>query len=171
MDEQWKEIKGYDKQYFISTKGNVSDGEKILTPRLHHRGHLRVELLQNKKIKRVRIHRLVAEAFIPNPNNLPIVNHKDGDMTNNDYTNLEWCTQAYNVQEGFRLNKQRAQTFPIKAINKNTGEELIFNRMKDAEDFVKSFKPNVKIPRTPIRDVCNGKLKSAYGYYWEYIKF
>ena len=99
MEEQWKPITGFDKPYMISSMGNVSDGEKLLSLREHHRGHLRVELLKDGKTKRVRVHRLVAEAFISNPNKYPVVNHKDGNMKNNNVTNLEWCTQQYNVLE------------------------------------------------------------------------
>lgn len=170
MTEVWKSINGFDKGYMISSTGRIRDGEKILPLRKHHRGHLRVELLKNGKIKKIRVHRLVAEAFIPNPNNYPVVNHKDGNMENNNVTNLEWCTQQYNVLEGLRLNPVKNKSYPLKALNKITMEEKIFNRMTDAENFVRTIRPNVQQPRTPIRDCCNGKLKSAYGYYWEYIK-
>lgn len=169
--EIWKKLEGYKYDYEVSTYGRIRKGNLILVARKHHRGHLRVTLwFADGTKKQERVHRLVATAFIPNPNNLPLVNHIDGDMENNHVENLEWCTPSYNVSEGNRLrNNQRAKSYPLKAINKETGEELFFARMKDAEKFVQSFRPDVKIPRTPIRDVCTGRLKSAYGYIWSFI--
>ena len=170
--EIWKELEGYKYNYEVSNKGRVRKGNLILTTRKHHRGHLRVTLqFLNGTSKQERVHRLVATAFIPNPNNLPLVNHIDGDMENNCVENLEWCTASHNVREGDRLRGgKRAESYPLKAINKETGEELFFERMKDAELFVQSFRPDVKIPRVPIRDVCTGRLRSAYGYVWSYVK-
>ena len=172
MQEIWKKLEGYWYKYEVSTYGRIRKGNYILSLQKHHRGHLRVRLrLLDGSYKQERVHRLVAIAFISNPNNYSVVNHIDGDMENNFVNNLEWCEQAYNVQEGNRLrNNNRAKSYPLKAINKETKEELFFNRMVDAERFVQSFRPDVKMPRTPIRDVCNGRLKSAYGYIWSYVK-
>lgn len=170
--EIWKELEGYKYNYEVSNKGRVRKGNLILTTRKHHRGHLRVTLhFSNGTSKQERVHRLVATVFISNPNNLPLVNHIDGNMENNCVENLEWCDASHNVREGNKLrNNNRAKSYPLKAINKETKEELFFNKMVDAERFVQSFRPDVKMPRTPIRDVCNGRLKSAYGYIWSYIK-
>ena len=172
MEEIWKELEGYKYNYEVSNQGRVRKGNLILSTQKHHRGHLRVSMkLLDGSIKQERVHRLVAIAFIPNPNNLPLVNHIDGNMENNFVENLEWCNSSHNVSEGNRLrNYQRAKSYPLKAINKETKEEFFFDRMRDAELFVQSFRPDVKMPRTPIRDVCNGRLKSAYGYIWSFIK-
>lgn len=102
-EEIWKVIPGYDEKYLISNFGNVCSiqhGKKrILKPMRNAgkcNGYLTVTLYNNSIGKKVKIHRLVAEAFLPNPNNLPIINHKDEDKTNNNVDNLEWCTKLYN---------------------------------------------------------------------------
>lgn len=109
MKEVWKEIKDFNK-YQISNFGRVKNNfGKILKPQLRH-GYYDIGLY-NKKYKLspklIKIHRLVAEAFLPNPNNYSIVNHKDENKTNNNVNNLEWCTQKYNVNYGKRNNKIR----------------------------------------------------------------
>ena len=76
-----------------------------LKPQLKKNGYLQVGLHDKNNHKYVNIHRLVAEAFIPNPDNLPEVNHKDEDKTNNHVNNLEWCTGSYNARYGSRLNR------------------------------------------------------------------
>ena len=98
--EQWKKIKDYD--YEVSTLGrvrNITNG-KILKPKTCGRGYLGVDLWKNKKPYRYYVHRLVAEAFIPNPGNLPQVNHKSEVKTENFVENLEWCDGKYNMTYG-----------------------------------------------------------------------
>lgn len=103
MEEIWKDIPGYAGKYSISNFGNVRSNQygkkRILKPMRNagrYNGYLTVTLYNNSIGKKVKIHRLVAEAFLPNPNNLPIINHKDEDKTNNKVDNLEWCTKLYN---------------------------------------------------------------------------
>ena len=79
--------------------------EKILLPEKTKDGHLRVTLCDSRHKKRFFIHRLVAEAFIPNPNNLPVINHKDENPNNNNANNLEWCTISYNNNYNNRQKK------------------------------------------------------------------
>lgn len=105
--EEWKIIKGFDR-YQVSSKGRVKSmydqfgrhRELILTPIQQSTGYYAVSLCNNGKISIKSIHRLVAEAFIPNPNEYPIVNHKDETRTNNSVENLEWCTCKYNINYG-----------------------------------------------------------------------
>lgn len=95
--EQWKALGG---GYFVSSRGRVRGPRKILKPMMTTQGYPAV----NIKGKRKLVHRLVAEAFIPNPNNLPIVNHIDGDRHNAVVTNLEWVTQRENVLHGIYVS-------------------------------------------------------------------
>lgn len=110
-NEMWKDIKGYEKLYQISNLGRVKSlpkfyqGEKILKSRKDRYGYLYVGVIKNKIKKYLKIHRLVAEAFILNPNNYPAVNHKDENKLNNKIKNLEWCTAEYNNTYNDRAKK------------------------------------------------------------------
>lgn len=120
--EIWKPIKGYEGYYEISNKGNVRSlnryilrkghkkpvfwESKILKPHINLQGYYSVALSdKDHNRKRKRINRLVAEAFIPNPDNLTRVNHKDENKTNNNVENLEWCTTQYNNTYGTRMER------------------------------------------------------------------
>ena len=121
MEEIWKPVKGFEGYYEVSNLGRVrsvdrlvkySNGQihlhkgRILSPGLVHKlGYLQVALCNNGKIKHKMVYRLVAEAFIPNPDNLPQVNHKDENAFNNCVENLEWCTIEYNINYGTRTQK------------------------------------------------------------------
>lgn len=112
MEEIWKDIEGYEGLYQISNYGDVksldrdvykSDGviqhrhERIMSKRENSDGYYMAKLTVDKVTKNIAIHRLVAKAFIPNPDNLPEVNHKDCNRKNNHVDNLEWCSHKYNV--------------------------------------------------------------------------
>ena len=94
----------YNSNYLICSKGFVislaHNKPKVLTNRLSKQGYLRVYLRDSDTNKRkdYRVHRLVAEHFLPNPCGYSIINHKDGDKTNNDVSNLEWCSQSHNIR-------------------------------------------------------------------------
>lgn len=101
-NEVWKDIKGYSK-YQISSYGRVWSKKRqiYLKQYKNNSGYLTVSLsADNGKVKRELIHRLVAIAFLENPNNYPCVNHKDEDKENNHLTNLEWCDKKYNINYG-----------------------------------------------------------------------
>lgn len=99
MDEVWKAIPEFP-TYEVSNFGQVRSSRKILKPYKNHKGYLRVDIFG----RNYRVHRLVAETFLPNPENKPQVNHKDGDKSNNCLYNLEWCTQEENISHAFKLN-------------------------------------------------------------------
>ena len=99
--EIWKDIQGFRDLYQVSNLGNIrrKDSGRMLTPLHLSKGYLGVRLYETKKIaKTLKIHRLVAEYFIPNNFNLPQVNHKDGNKNNNQVSNLEWCSNSYNMK-------------------------------------------------------------------------
>ena len=115
MSEEWRPIEGYEGLYEVSNTGQVrsldryvkySNGRihlhkgKVLSPIKDTDDYLKVNLYCNGKNKKCLVHRLVAEAFISNINNLPEVNHKDEDKSNNRVDNLEWCNRKYNVNYG-----------------------------------------------------------------------
>lgn len=102
--EKFKPILGYE-QYEVSTWGRVFNTKtgNFLTPYHHHKGYLRVDLKNGMIRKHFKVHRLVAEAFIPNPENKPQVNHIDGNPGNNSVTNLEWVTNQENCDKAREL--------------------------------------------------------------------
>ena len=106
-EEIWKDVEGYGGKYQVSNEGRVKANyrthSKILKQYLDEYGYFQLALCKNSKHTWFRVHRLVANAFLPNPDNLPFVNHKDENRSNNVVTNLEWCTPKYNVNYG---NKQ-----------------------------------------------------------------
>ena len=128
--ENWKPVKGYDELYEVSDIGRVrslcakqSMYLRILTQHIDKYGYLSVRLFYEGRRKRFSVHRLVAQAFIPNPNNLPQVNHKDEDKTNNAAGNLEWCDAKYNCNYGTR-NHRMGMAHKGKLVSKNTRHRL-----------------------------------------------
>ena len=142
--EVWKDVVGYEGLYEVSNRGNVrsierisSQGRKIggiiLKPAYNNGGYLLVSLCKNGKVKSKYIHRLVLEAFVENPNNLPEVNHKDENKANNELSNLEWCTREYNNNHGSRNERvAQAQSKKVRAVNIKTGEVIRFKSTMEA---------------------------------------
>ena len=117
-EEIWRPIVGYEGLYEVSSYGRVRSLDRydnknhfrkglIMKQNNDGRGYMSVILCLNGKIKKYLVHRLVAQAFIPNPDNLPEVNHKDENPENNSVTNLEWCDHSYNINYGTRKDKVR----------------------------------------------------------------
>lgn len=115
MREQWKNIEGYN--YQVSSKGRIRNKstKAIKKTFINERGYAIVSLYKEKRLKTFRVHRLVAMAFIDNPNNLPEINHIDECKTNNCVSNLEFCTREYNLAYGTRGLRQ-SQTMKEKRI-------------------------------------------------------
>ena len=143
MSEQeiWKDVVGYEGFYKVSNKGNIRSVERKdtlgrkwggVTLRPSHNntgGYLSVDLCKNGTRKKKRVHRLVAEVFIPNPNNYSEINHKDENKTNNHVENLEWCTSKYNINHGTRTERTSKK---VRAINIKTGVVTTFSSTAEA---------------------------------------
>ena len=192
MKEQWKDIKEYEGLYQVSDLGNIKmlekrvwNGkaylcfpEKIRSLNTDKDGYLNITLHKKGKAKTFKVHRLVAEAFIPNPENKSTVNHKDGNKTNNCVDNLEWATRKEQIQHAYktnlmnqtgennvmygRLGADNPKSIPILQLDKYT------NRMIKEYDSLASAGRNLGVNTGKICLVCQGKRKSAYGYKWEY---
>lgn len=121
--ELWKDIKGYEGRYRVSNKGRISNYNRILTPTDNGHGYLIIGLCKDGKKTNFYIHRLVAMAFIDNPENKPVVNHKDYNAKNNNFNNLEWVTQKENI--AYSINNMRGKKHKSKT---NTGERNISYR-------------------------------------------
>lgn len=164
--EIWKNIESFE-QYSVSDFGNVRNNitGRILKPRKHTSGYSRVILCKNKKHYDRYIHRLVAQAFIPNPNNLPEINHRDEDKLNNCVENLEWCDRAYQVNYGtFKkrmIETQRISSKQSKSVKCiETGNIYISLHHAERE---------TGILYTLICHALNGRQETAGGYHWEYV--
>ena len=142
-NEIWKDVAGYEGWYKVSNKGNVCSvdrvvrgrkyGGRTLRPAYDIGGYLCVVLSKNGVTKNKKVHRLVAEAFIPNPNYLPQINHRDEDKANNNVENLEWCTRKQNANHEARTEKVRQKLSKrVKAVNVESGEVITFNSTMEA---------------------------------------
>lgn len=101
-------------------------------------GYYQVCFRLNKKRIYVRVHRIIAETLIPNPNNYKMINYIDGNKLNNDISNLEWCRNSYNTKETYRLNLYKSRkSCRVKAINKNTKEKFIFDSIRSCAESLK----------------------------------
>lgn len=181
MVEVWKDIEGYEGRYQISNLGNVKSLQyggrkgivKNLVPKVSNSGRLWVELMKNGGKKQFLIHRLVGMAFIPNPDNLPQINHLDENPKNNRVDNLEWCTAEYNI----RYYQERHPEFArhrkhSTRYNRRLGKPV--NQIDDCGNVIKQWED----PRTIVREMgynqwsitqcCDGKRKTAYGFRWQY---
>lgn len=123
MTEIWKDIKGYEGLYSVSNRGRIKNAKRILKPSNNGNGYMLIGLRKRGKRKNFYIHRLVALAFIENPENKPVINHKDYNRKNNDVNNLEWITVKENVN--YSINNMRGKEH--KGFS-NTGEKYITYR-------------------------------------------
>lgn len=153
-EEIWKEIKGFENQYAISTKGRVKNlkTNRILGDRYDSNGYKIVDL----KRKNYKIHRLVALVFLPNPNKLLQVNHIDERKDNNDISNLEWVTASENVKHSIHHKSCR--------INQLTLDGELVKTWDSFHQIKRELGYNISV----ISDVCRDKYKQAYGFRWEY---
>lgn len=177
MEEVWKEIKDYP-QYYVSNigrvKSNFHNKERILSPRIGIFGYLFVNLYRDKKMKSVKIHRLVAEAFIPNPDNLPQVNHKNENKHNNNVSNLEWCTAKYNLTyNGLHKRQHDLQKRKIGAFDKEMNLIHYFQSATEAAEYT-ILTGKSKTFRSSVSNICRAAKtecsKQRYGYIWRYLE-
>ena len=110
MDEIWKEMSGYEDMYEISNLSNIRNKKtkRLIKQFKNRHGYITVRIYKAGVGTTRTVHRLVAKTFIPNPENLPEVNHKDENQSNNVVPNLEWCTRRYNVYYGTGIERREA---------------------------------------------------------------
>lgn len=154
--EIWKKLENYE-GYAVSSLGRIRSKRGILTPVKKSNGYLQVNLRHNKKYKTLLLHRLIAATFIENPNNLPEINHKNEDKTNNCIDNLEWCTKSYNMNYN-NLPKRRCKK--VKKYSLDGYFLCSYNSLKDASIIE-------KLPESSISRSCNSS-KPYKGFIWAY---
>ena len=188
-----KDITGYEGLYAITDNGEVWSyrNKKFLKKKENPNGYYYAELWRNNKGKGFRVNRLVAEAFIPNPNNYPCVNHKDENKLNNKVSNLEWCTHKYNnnygtctermrkTLTGRRLSEEhRAKTGMCHLGKKHSeehkrkaGEALghPVECIETGERFRSSNYAQAMTGIHHINDCCKGNRKTAGKFHWKFV--
>ena len=166
MREIWADIKGFEGLYEVGSNGNIrrKNSERYLSQRKNNKGYFLVDLYKNNKRHQRLVHRLVSEAFIKNPDNLPCVNHKDENKANNRLDNLEWCTQKYNMNYGSCPERiGRANSKGVIQFDKEGNIVGKYSSIICAERMV-------KISQGSIGDCLHGRRKTAGGYLWQYEK-
>lgn len=175
MNEIWKDVKGFEGLYQCSSEGRMKSLDrfdsrgrkirgKILKPYCDKNGYFKINLYENSVVKRCWVHRLVTETFIPNPYNLPCVNHKDENPSNNCIENLEWCTYQYNINYG--TARQRTKEKLNKPVVQYTLDGVFVAEYPSAKDVKRLY----GYDNGHIGECCNGKRKTAYSYVWRYKK-
>lgn len=164
MKEVWKHINGYE-DYMVSNLGRVKslkyEKEKILRPGNNGDGYLFVTLYKNTKKKHYLVHLLVAQAFIPNPDNLPIINHKNEIKTDNSVSNLEWCTYQYNNTYNNKHVKIGRKISKKVGCFKDGNLIKVYSAIIDVE--------NDGFNHGNVVSCCKGKFTQHHGYQWTYI--
>ena len=169
MEEIWKDVEGYEGLYQVSNMGRVRSLRRniILRQRITRKGYKMVKLSTNNIRKGYYIHRLVATAFIPNPDNLPQVNHKDENKLNNCVGNLEWCDCKYNQNYGTGTRRRQ-----LANTNGKCSKPVLQYSLDGT--FIKEWKSTMDVERnlgfdnSHISACCRNIRKTAYGYIWKY---
>lgn len=171
MKEIWKDIPGYEGLYQVSNQGRIKSFRKsskygcpdefILKSTVSNNGYAQITLYGKTRSKHL-VHRLVAEAFVQNPDNLPQINHKDENRLNNRADNLEWCTAKYNNKYGTaRLRMAITKGRKIDQFLPSGEYVASYASIYVAELFT-------GVHRHAIKDCCSGKTASGEGYVWRY---
>ena len=178
MQEIWKDIVGYEGVYQISNFGNVRslkywsnihkkyyDRIKILKKRNNNLGYEVINLSKFGIKKYYTIHRLVAKAFIPNPNNYKEINHIDGNKRNNYVDNLEWCTRSQNMLHAYNKGLKKG----ISKYNKKV-LQILDGKIIKIWNNISEIKNTLHLDYSSIFQCCNKKRNKCGGYKWEYAK-
>ena len=162
MEEIWKPILQYEAFYEVSNKGRVRSLRTggIMRMRIGRDGYVRVSLTKDGKQTHKLLHRLLAIAFIPNPDNFAEVNHKNENKQDNSILNLEWCTHKYNSNFGTRLKRMAISNY-----------EPVIQYTKDGEEIARYKSQKEAMEKTGIQSrhiscCCKGKRKTTGGYVW-----
>lgn len=132
-------------------------------------GYPIISLSKNGKLKTKTIHRLVAETFIPNPNNYKVINHIDCDKTNNNVNNLEWCTQKHNIIESFKNELQKAPIGKDSNCSKEVEQYDLQGNLIKRWDCTMDIQRQLGIANQLISACCLGKSKTSNGFIWRYV--
>ena len=164
--ENYKPIKGFENNYLIYDTGQVWSitKKKFLKPKKEWTGYLSVCLCKDNIKTMHKIHRLVAEAFIPDPLNLPYINHIDENKENNSVSNLEWCNIEYNVNYQKNFSNEKREK-----LNGVIGKPIICVETNTVYKSASEASRQMGISRSHLSNVLNGRKQTAGGYHWKYL--
>ena len=179
-EEIWKDIEGYERYYQVSSLGRIRSLDRVvickngktkfnkgrvLKPNVRKYGYLQVRLRKttSESDKWLLVHRLVANAFLPNPNNLPQINHKDENPQNNNVDNLEWCDHKYNINYGTRT--ERATKKLSKRVYQYTLDGKLVNIWQSIHEAGRGVSG---CDYRHISDCCRGNIRKHMGFLWSY---
>lgn len=181
MQEVWKDIKKYEGLYQVSNLGRIKSlprntaHERIRIPRKDRGDYLYIGLCKDGIVKHYKVHRLVAQAFIPNIDNKPTINHIDGIKTNNNVENLEWATAKEQAQHALSIGLWKRSDKTIQKIKASLKDRCRAVAQKDDNDNVikvwgsiSDAARAVDAPVPHIVRVCKGQRKHTRGFIWEY---
>ena len=171
--EIWKDIKGYEGLYQISNFGNVKriQSNKYIKPH-NEKGYIRVALCKNNKVKHLYLHRLIATAFIPNPENKSDVNHKDGNKMNNKINNLEWTTRKENMNHAKDTGLWKFTDNMKKGLDQSKPVYQYDRQYHLINNYPSVIQASLitGINHGNICSCCEGRRKTAGNYIWSYLK-
>lgn len=177
MEEIWKAVIGYEGRYEVSNKGRIkrllrvvvgrnkhvySIKEAFLIPSRDKDGYLVCKLRNGMTRKQLRVHRIVAEAFIPNPNQYPEINHRNEIVSDNSVYNLEWCNSKYNTNYGTGIYRRSL------SIRKRIYQCTFDGTVISVYPSVSEESRQLKISKGNISSCLTGRIKSTSGYYFTY---
>lgn len=184
-EEIWKDVVGYEGHYKVSNLGNIMSFKhkksgKLMKKHYNGRGYLSLDICKDGNVKKWSIHRLVATAFLPNIENKPCVNHIDGNPSNNNLNNLEWCTYSENELHSFRVLGKKAYSHwtGIKGANNPSSKIIyqfsldgVFIRLFESKQLAAEFLKENGFPKASSGSLgcaVSGLYHSAYGSKWSY---
>lgn len=177
QEEIWKDIAGYEGKYQVSNLGRVRSLQYhntkgirrigYLKTAVDNKGYLRCALSKNNKLTTFKVHRLVASAFISNEENLPQINHKDGNKLNNHVKNLEWCNNSQNQLHAYATGltpHHMPKHCPTIVVNNDTGEVMRFECTKFASEYTGEKRQTIE---KRLRIGAKARFNKRYTYYYE----
>ena len=163
MNIIWKDIPNFEEKYQASTKGEIRNkkNNKIVKQYVNNKGYYTISLYINNKQSRYNVHTFIAKTFIKNSNNLPLINHIDGNKLNNNIENLEWCTSKHNIKHAYDNGLKKGYRKKVYQYDKSDKLIAIYESQTLASMIT-------KIKQSGISRSCNSNNSTAGGFFWRW---